>query len=85
MPGYWLKLFLGQHTLITSTIDYQLSLEYNEPIRTQFRSDSLQIDLANQITCLAHFIESFHVSSVYVIQYVFVVCVVPYQCKIITN
>ncbi len=30
----------------------------------QFRSDSLQIALANQITCLAHFIESFHVSSV---------------------
>ncbi len=35
--------FLAQHTLIASTIDYQLSLEYNEPIRTQFRSDSLQI------------------------------------------
>ncbi len=29
--------FLGQRTLIASTIDYQLSLEYNEPIRTQFR------------------------------------------------
>ncbi len=29
--------------LITSTIDCQLSLEYNEPIRTQFRSYSLQI------------------------------------------
>ncbi len=28
--------FLGQHTLIASTIDCQLSLEYNEPIRTQF-------------------------------------------------
>ncbi len=40
MPGY---RFLAQHTLIASTIDYQLSLEYNEPIRTQFRSDSLQI------------------------------------------
>ncbi len=37
------KRFLGQHTLIVSTIDWQLSLEYNEPIRTQFRSDSLQI------------------------------------------
>ncbi len=37
------KRFLGQHTLIASTIDCQLSLEYNEPIRTQFRSDSLQI------------------------------------------
>ncbi len=35
--------FLGQHTLIASTIDCQLSLEYNEPIRTQFMSDSLQI------------------------------------------
>ncbi len=35
--------FLGQHTLIASTIDCQLSLEYNEPIRTQFRSDSLLI------------------------------------------
>ncbi len=45
MPGYWFKLgrFLAQHTLIASTIDCQLSLEYNEPIRTQFRSDSLQI------------------------------------------
>ncbi len=29
------KRFLGQHTLIDSTIDCQLSLEYNEPIRTQ--------------------------------------------------
>ncbi len=37
------KRCLGQHTLIASTIDCQLSLEYNEPIRTQFRSDSLQI------------------------------------------
>ncbi len=37
------KRFLGQHTLIASTIDCQLSLEYNEPIRTQFRTDSLQI------------------------------------------
>ncbi len=36
------KRFLGQHTVIASTIDCQLSLEYNEPIRTQFRSDSLQ-------------------------------------------
>ncbi len=35
--------FLAQHALIASTIDCQLSLEYNEPIRTQFRSDSLQI------------------------------------------
>ncbi len=26
--------FLGPHTLIASTIDCQLSLEYNEPIRT---------------------------------------------------
>ncbi len=47
MPGYYLaqvfKRLLGQHTLIASTIDCQLSLEYNEPIRTQFRSDSLQI------------------------------------------
>ncbi len=47
MPGYWFKQvfnrFLAQHTLIASTIDCQLSLEYNEPIRTQFRSDSLQI------------------------------------------
>ncbi len=79
------KRFLGQHTLIASTIDWQLSLEYNEPIRTRFRSDSLQIALANQINCLAYIIESFHVSSVYVITYVFVVCVLPYQCKIITN
>ncbi len=37
------KRFLAQHTLIDSTIYCQLSLEYNEPIRTQFRSDSLQI------------------------------------------
>ncbi len=37
------KRFLGQHTIIASTIDCQLSFEYNEPIRTQFRSDSLQI------------------------------------------
>ncbi len=51
------KRVLGQHTLIASTIDCQLRLEYNESIRTQFRSDSLQIALANQI-------ESFHVSSV---------------------
>ncbi len=47
MPGYWFKQvfnrFLGQNTLIASTIDCQLSLEYNEPIRTQFMSDSLQI------------------------------------------
>ncbi len=35
--------FWGQHTLIASTIDWQLGLEYNEPIRTQLRSDSLQI------------------------------------------
>ncbi len=46
MPGYWFKQvfnrFLGQNTLIASTIDCQLSLEYNEPIRTQFMSDSLQ-------------------------------------------
>ncbi len=47
MPGYWFKQvfnrFLAQHTLITSTIDCQLSLEYNQPIRTQLKSDSLQI------------------------------------------
>ncbi len=30
--------FLDQHTLIASTIDCQLSLEYNEPIRKQFRT-----------------------------------------------
>ncbi len=34
------KRVLGQHTLIASTID---CYEYYEPIRTQFRSDSLQI------------------------------------------
>ncbi len=54
------KICLGQHTLIASTIDCQLSLEYNEPIRTQFRSDSLQKALTNQIACLAHFIVSMY-------------------------
>ncbi len=42
----WLLVFnrfLAQHTLIASAINCQLSLEYNEPIRTQFRSYSLQI------------------------------------------
>ncbi len=73
------KRFLGQHTLIASTIDCQLSLEYSEPIRTQLGSDSLQIlhlkcKFFLCINCLCT-----------VIKYVFVVCVVPYQCKIITN
>ncbi len=43
VTGLILVQVLAQNTLIASTIDCQLSLEYNQPIRTQFRSDSLQI------------------------------------------
>ncbi len=51
MPGLNLaqvfKRFLDQHTLIASTIDCQLSLEYNEPIRTQFTVGQIVYKILN--------------------------------------